>query len=254
MTATADLLTRDLAHLIHPLHEEPLHRNARVWVKGDGAILTDADGREYIDGLAGLWNVTAGHGRTELADAMHQQAAELAYVSGYAGSSNPRAIELAERLSALCYPSINRFFFTSGGGEATDAASRWRAPAGSCAANRTRRRSSPRERLPRGHPGGNERHRAEPLLAAVRAAGSGLLAHPGARSVPLRGASRREPGGGRRQRARTSHPAGGPRHGGDVHRRAGAGRRRRHRPARTTTSRASARSATATTCCSSPTR
>ena len=120
MTATADLLTRDIAHLLHPLHDESLHRNARVWVKGDGAILTDADGREYIDGLAGLWNVTAGHGRTELADAMREQAAELAYVSGYAGSSNPRAIELAERLAALCYPSINRFFFTSGGGEATD--------------------------------------------------------------------------------------------------------------------------------------
>ena len=120
MTATADLLARDAAHLIHPLHDEALHRRARVWVKGDGAILTDADGRECIDGLAGLWNVTAGHGRTELAEAMRAQAAELAYVSGYAGSSNPRAIELAERLAALCYPSINRFFFTSGGGEATD--------------------------------------------------------------------------------------------------------------------------------------
>ena len=120
MTATADLLARDAAHLIHPLHDEALHRRARVWVKGAGAILTDADGRECIDGLAGLWNVTAGHGRTELAEAMRAQAAELAYVSGYAGSSNPRAIELAERLAALCYPSINRFFFTSGGGEATD--------------------------------------------------------------------------------------------------------------------------------------
>ena len=120
MTATADLLARDAAHLIHPLHDGPLHRRGRVWVKADGALLTDADGRECIDGLAGLWNVTAGHGRTELAEAMRAQAAELAYVSGYAGSSNPRAIELAERLAALCYPSINRFFFTSGGGEATD--------------------------------------------------------------------------------------------------------------------------------------
>ena len=120
MTATADLLTRDIAHLIHPLHEEPLHRSARVWARGDGAMLTDVDGREYIDGLAGLWNVTAGHGRLELADAMREQAADLAYVSGYAGSSNRRAIELAERLAAICYPSINRFFFTSGGGEATE--------------------------------------------------------------------------------------------------------------------------------------
>ena len=120
MTATADLLPRDLAHLIHPLHDPALHRTAHVWVGGDGAMLTDADGREYIDGLAGLWNVTAGHGRLELAEAMREQAATLAYVSGYSGSSNPRAIELAERLAAICYPSINRFFFTSGGGEATD--------------------------------------------------------------------------------------------------------------------------------------
>ncbi len=45
---------------------------------------------------------------------------ELAYASGYAGSSNPRAIELAERLSGITYPGINHFYFTSGGGEATD--------------------------------------------------------------------------------------------------------------------------------------
>ena len=51
-TTSADLLARDAAHLIHPLHDGSLHRNARVWVRGAGAVLTDADGREYIDGLA----------------------------------------------------------------------------------------------------------------------------------------------------------------------------------------------------------
>ena len=119
-TATAELLARDATHLLHPLHDASLHRNARVWARGDGALLFDVEGREYVDGLAGLWNVTAGHGRTELADTMREQAATLAYASGYTGSSNPRAIELAERLAAICYPSINRFFFTSGGGEATE--------------------------------------------------------------------------------------------------------------------------------------
>ena len=114
------LIARDQAHLVHPLHEPALHEHGRVWVKGSGAILTDANGCECIDGLAGLWNVTAGHGRIELADAMHDQAGTLAYCSGYSGSSNPRAIELAETLAALCYPSINHFFFTSGGGEATE--------------------------------------------------------------------------------------------------------------------------------------
>ena len=120
VASNAELIARDEAHLLHPLHDAKLHGTGRVWVKGEGSIVTDADGREFIDGLAGLWNVTAGHGRRELAEAMRDQAETLAYVSGYSGSSNPRAIELAERLSVVCYPSINHFFFTSGGGEATE--------------------------------------------------------------------------------------------------------------------------------------
>jgi adenosylmethionine-8-amino-7-oxononanoate aminotransferase len=82
--------------------------------------LVDADGREYLDGLSGLWNVVVGHGREELARAAMEQMEELAYCSGYAGSSNLRAIELAEKLASLAYPSITRFFFTSGGGEASE--------------------------------------------------------------------------------------------------------------------------------------
>ena len=46
--------------------------------------------------------------------------ARLGYCSGYAGSSTPEAIELGKRLSTLSYPAINRFFFTSGGGEASE--------------------------------------------------------------------------------------------------------------------------------------
>ena len=114
------LLSRDLDHLIHPLHSPKAHQQGHVWVSGEGAVLVDADGREYLDGLSGLWNVVVGHGREELAEAARQQMEELAYCSAYAGSSNPRAIELAEKLSALTYPSITRFFFTSGGGEASE--------------------------------------------------------------------------------------------------------------------------------------
>ena len=46
----------------------------------------------------------------------------LGFASGYAGGSNRPAIELAERLAALAYPSINHFFFTSGGAEANETA------------------------------------------------------------------------------------------------------------------------------------
>ena len=113
-------IERDLEHLIHPLHSRATHKDGHVWVSGEGAVMVDADGREYLDGLSGLWNVALGHGREELAQAARDQMAELAYCSGYAGSSNLRAIELAEKLSGLTYPSITRFFFTSGGGEASE--------------------------------------------------------------------------------------------------------------------------------------
>ena len=89
-------------------------------MSGDGALIKDSLGREYIDGLAGLWNVNVGHGRRELADAARDQMARLAFHSAYAGGTNEPAIRLAERLSALVYPSINTFFFTSGGAEASE--------------------------------------------------------------------------------------------------------------------------------------
>ena len=117
-----DLLARDRAHLIHPQHDRAACDAAHVWIKGEGAVLTDASGAQYLDGLAGLWNVIAGHGRTELADAAHEQMVTLGFASGYAGGSNRPAIELAERLAAFTYPSINRFFFTSGGAEANESA------------------------------------------------------------------------------------------------------------------------------------
>lgn len=118
--AEAALIDRDNAHLIHPLHSQAVHSTGKVWVGGEGAFLIDANGDRYIDGLSGLWNNTAGNGRPELVEAGSKQLAEMAYASGYAGSSNPRAIELAEKLSRITYPNINHFYFTSGGGESTD--------------------------------------------------------------------------------------------------------------------------------------
>jgi adenosylmethionine-8-amino-7-oxononanoate aminotransferase len=118
--STAELLARDRAHLIHPLHNPSLHGAGHVWARGDGARIYDVDGKEYLDGLSGLWNVFVGHGRKELARAAAEQMETLGYCSAYAGSTNVHAIELAERLSEWAYPQINHFFFTSGGGEASD--------------------------------------------------------------------------------------------------------------------------------------
>ncbi len=116
----AELLARDQAHLIHSLHSPAVHEKGHVWARGDGARIYDVDGKEYIDGLSGLWNVFAGHGRKELARAAAQQMETLGYCSGYSGSTNVHAIDLAERLSEWAYPKINHFFFTSGGGESSE--------------------------------------------------------------------------------------------------------------------------------------
>jgi adenosylmethionine-8-amino-7-oxononanoate aminotransferase len=89
-------------------------------VSGQGALIKDSTGREYIDGLSGLWNVNIGHGRTELGDAAKAQMDTLAFHSAYAGGTNERAIALAEKMSEIAYPSINTFFFTSGGAESSE--------------------------------------------------------------------------------------------------------------------------------------
>ena len=117
MSDTRSYTASDQSHLIHPLHHPSAHQAPKIWVKGQGAVITDSDGNQYIDGLSGLWNVNVGHGRRELAEASFDQTATLAYASAYAGSSNIPAIRLAEKLSELVYPSINTFFLTSGGAE-----------------------------------------------------------------------------------------------------------------------------------------
>ena len=68
-TALVALIEADQAHLIHPLHFSAEHTAPLVAVEAQGAILRDAEGREYIDGLASLWNVNIGHGRAEVAAA-----------------------------------------------------------------------------------------------------------------------------------------------------------------------------------------
>ncbi|MEN9933815.1 MAG: hypothetical protein RLZZ387_394 [Chloroflexota bacterium] len=116
----AEYTQADLAHLIHPLYHPSGHQAPKIWVEGRGAVLKDIEGNEYIDGMSCLWNVNVGHGRVELAHAAMEQMSALAYASAYTGSTNVPAIRLAEKMAELAYPSINTFFFTSGGAESTE--------------------------------------------------------------------------------------------------------------------------------------
>ncbi|WP_309647231.1 aspartate aminotransferase family protein [Nocardioides sp.] len=97
------------------------HSDVPIIVKGEGAYIWDAQGKKYLDGLAGLFVSQVGHGRTELAEAAAKQASELAFhpLWSYA---HPTAIELAERVAGYAPGDLNRVFFTSGGGEAVESA------------------------------------------------------------------------------------------------------------------------------------
>src|SRR2546427_5196013 len=120
---TLDTLVReDQAHLVHPHHHPQDHQHPIVMVEGRGAILKDLEGHEYIDGLSCLWNVNAGHGRAELAQAAADQMARLAFVSSYAGTTNIPAIRLAERLVGLAYPNTSGVYFTTGGAQSHQSA------------------------------------------------------------------------------------------------------------------------------------
>ncbi|MEW2265823.1 aspartate aminotransferase family protein [Streptomyces sp. NPDC047853] len=90
-------------------------------VRGEGTHIYDDKGRRYLDGLAGLFVVQAGHGRQELAETAAKQAQELAFfpVWSYA---HPKAVELAERLANEAPGDLNKVFFTTGGGEAVETA------------------------------------------------------------------------------------------------------------------------------------
>lgn len=121
-TARAGLLESDQAHLIHPLHHTGDHASPLLLVEGQGAMLRDAEGREYIDGLASLWNVNVGHGRAELAEAAAAQMRRLAYTSAYVGFTNEPAIHLAGRLLRLAYPNLSGVYFTTSGAESNETA------------------------------------------------------------------------------------------------------------------------------------
>jgi adenosylmethionine-8-amino-7-oxononanoate aminotransferase len=116
----AELVSADQEYLIHPLHHPVDTENTIIYVRGCGVVVQDIDGHEYIDGLSGLWNVNVGHGRAELAEAAAAQMKELAYCSGFVGSSNIPSITLADRLLEITGHTMQSVFLTSGGAEANE--------------------------------------------------------------------------------------------------------------------------------------
>jgi PLP-dependent transaminase len=128
----------DRAHIVHPHQVVGRALEPLVISSGKGAVVTDVDGNEYIDGTCGLWQCLVGHGRDELADVAAAQMRRLEFYASFWDYSNEPAIELAERLAAISPPAIDHVFYTNGGSEGVETAIKLARLAWSTAGDRDR--------------------------------------------------------------------------------------------------------------------
>ncbi|HWJ74776.1 MAG TPA: aspartate aminotransferase family protein [Kaistia sp.] len=96
-------------------------QNPRMLVGAKDMYYTSADGRQILDGTAGLWCVNAGHGRAKIVEAVSAQVAELDYAPAFQ-MGHPKAFELAARLAGMMPSPLDHVFFTNSGSESVDTA------------------------------------------------------------------------------------------------------------------------------------
>ncbi len=113
---------RDIASVLHPYTHLRRHETdgPLVLTEGKGIYVKDDSGKEYIEGLAGLWCVSLGFGEERLVKAAADQMRKLPYSAIFAHKSHEAVIELAERLLAMMPVKMSKVFFNNSGSEAND--------------------------------------------------------------------------------------------------------------------------------------
>ena len=96
-------------------------KNPRMFVSADGMYYKTADGRDVLDGTAGLWCVNAGHNRPLITEAIQKQAAELDYAPAFQ-MGHPKAFELATAIRDMAPDPFEHVFFTNSGSESVETA------------------------------------------------------------------------------------------------------------------------------------
>jgi putrescine aminotransferase len=121
-----ELWQQDHDHFLHPYtHFDSFKKDGSlVLVEGEGCFVTDAEGRRYFDGIAGMWCVNAGYGRKEIAEAMAEQAMQLCYTTTFVDVTNAPAARLAAKLAELAPGSLNHVAYATSGSCAVDTAIR----------------------------------------------------------------------------------------------------------------------------------
>jgi 4-aminobutyrate--pyruvate transaminase len=113
---------RDVGSLVHPYTELASFRDTgpTILVRGEGIRVFDEAGRNYIEGVAGLWCTALGYGNAELVEAGREQLARLPFAHLFGAKSHDLAVALAEKLKAIAPAPTSKVFFTASGSEAND--------------------------------------------------------------------------------------------------------------------------------------
>ena len=123
MTHT-QIQTADIAHLLHPYTNLPAHAESGplVVVRGENVRVFDESGKDYIEGLAGLWCTSLGWGEERLVQAAADQMRQLPFYHLFGSKAHQPAVMLAEALAAMVPVEDGRVFFANSGSEANDTA------------------------------------------------------------------------------------------------------------------------------------
>ncbi|MEZ5792437.1 MAG: aminotransferase [Nitratireductor sp.] len=117
-----NMQVRDLQSVLHPYTN--LHKlketGSLVISEGRGVHVFDAHGRDYIEGMSGLWCAGLGFGDKEMVEAAKEQLDKLPYYHLFTGRTTEPAVELAEKLKEIAPVPISHVFYTSSGSEAND--------------------------------------------------------------------------------------------------------------------------------------
>ncbi|MBO9395394.1 aspartate aminotransferase family protein [Shimia sp. R9_2] len=119
---TAELQALDAAHHMHPFSTQADFDStgARVITQAKGVTLTDSEGEQILDAMAGLWCVNIGYGREELAEVAARQMRELPYYNTFFKTTHVPVIALSAKLAELAPGDLNHVFYAGSGSEAND--------------------------------------------------------------------------------------------------------------------------------------
>jgi L-2,4-diaminobutyrate transaminase len=113
----------DRRFVFHPFTQLDEHErlgSPGMIVEGSGARVRDIHGREYVDGMAGLWCVNVGYGRAELAETLKLHAERLGYYHAFTSMGTDTPALLAERMTGLAPAGMSKVFFGCTGSDAND--------------------------------------------------------------------------------------------------------------------------------------